>query len=246
MDEQASLETIAPNSDEAVQKGLAELGLSIDEVDIEILDEGQIGSFGTEARDARVRLTVKEGIEIVEEPAEEEEQVSSVKTRVELTDDDLENTMAIARATVQELLEHMGIYNADVETSVADEAEGDGRDAPILINVTGSDLSILIGKDAETLNSLQLITRMIVGKEIGQSAHLVVDVEGYRNRREEELREIARTIADQVVSSGDSQILDPMTPAERRIVHIELRENEAVSTESKGEGSRRQVEIIPA
>lgn len=253
MSERASLESIAPNADEAIQKGLAELGLSLDEVEIEILDEGQPASFGIEERQARVRLTVKEGLEASPAPEEEEEpeeaaaatETSSPAPRIELSDDDLENTMSIARATVQELLEHMGIYHAEVQTSLGEIADGDGRDAPILLDISGSDLSILIGRNAETLNALQLITRMIVGKEIGQSAHLIVDVEGYRGRREDNLRQLARTMAEQALSTGRRQSLEPMPPAERRIVHIELRDNEAVRTESSGEEPKRKVVVIP-
>ncbi|KAA3642154.1 MAG: hypothetical protein DWQ07_24215 [Chloroflexi bacterium] len=92
---------------------------------------------------------------------------------------------------------------------------------------------------------MQYITRLIVGKELGRSTHLIVDVEGYRMRRERSLRQMAQKMARQAVRSGRRQSLEPMSPAERRIIHIELRDNEDVYTESEGEDPRRKVVIIP-
>jgi spoIIIJ-associated protein len=111
--------------------------------------------------------------------------------------------------------------------------------------VHGDDLSILIGPKAETLNALQYITHLIVGKELGRSVPLVVDVEGYRERRALQIRRLARRMAEQAVKSGRRQALEPMPANERRLVHIELRENPDVTTESVGEDPRRKVTIIP-
>ncbi|MQC26950.1 MAG: KH domain-containing protein [Chloroflexi bacterium] len=242
MDQRATLEMIAPSVDEAVQNGLEQLGLSRDRVHIEVLDEGGGGLFGFGGRQARVRLTVL-GEGEAAEPAHEERKTPRREPRPEPTDAELEDVASIAKATVQELLQHMGIH-ADVETRVGVSEEGD-RSAPVIVDIKGNDLSILIGRDAETLNALQLITRMIVGKEVGHSAHLIVDVESYRERREENLRELARRMANQAVRTGRRQSLEPMTPAERRIIHLELRENDEVSTESAGQDPKRKVVIIP-
>jgi spoIIIJ-associated protein len=122
----------------------------------------------------------------------------------------------------------------------------DELDRPgIHINILGDDLSILIGKQAETLNALQYITRLIVGKEVGRGVNLIVDVEGYRTRREQNLRNLARRMASQAVKTGRKQMLEPMPANERRIIHLELRDNQDVSTESVGEEPRRKVTIIP-
>jgi spoIIIJ-associated protein len=86
---------------------------------------------------------------------------------------------------------------------------------------------------------------LIINKEIGRSIPLIVDVEGYRTRRENQLRQLARRMADQAVSTGQRQVLEPMPPNERRIVHIELRERQDVTTESIGEDPRRKVTINP-
>jgi spoIIIJ-associated protein len=95
------------------------------------------------------------------------------------------------------------------------------------------------------LDALQYITRLIVGKEMEQSISLIVDVEGYRKRRESQIRKLAHRVADQVHQTGRSQALEPMPPNERRIIHISLRENPNVYTESTDEGYRRKVVIHP-
>lgn len=242
MNEKTILEAIGSNADEAIQKGLAELGLSLDEVEIEILDEGATGLFGIGDRQARVQLTV---VGSKAQPAESIKSEPRPKREIrELSSEDMENVMSIARATVQELLEHMGI-RAEVETRVGEMNDDEDGQPPIIVDISGNDLSILIGRNAETMNALQLITRMIVGKEIGQSTHLIVDVEGFRVRREETLRQLAQKMADQVLSSGRQESLEPMTPAERRIIHIELKDSEGVTTESTGSEPKRKVVIIP-
>lgn len=237
MDQRATLETIAPSVDEAVNKGLEELGLSREQVEVEILDEGGGGLFGLGSRQARVRLTVV-GAEGVAQPAKK----PPTQPAAEWTPD-VENTAAIAQATLKELLDHMGV-RAEIETDLGTNEDPNGT-PPIHVNIVGDDLSILIGPRAETLNALQLITRMIVGKEIGRSAYLIVDVAGYRQRREDNLRQLAERMARQALMTGRRQTLEPMTPAERRIIHLALRDHEGVSTESIGVDPKRKVVIIP-
>jgi spoIIIJ-associated protein len=111
--------------------------------------------------------------------------------------------------------------------------------------VHGDDLSILIGRRAETLNALQYISNLIVSKELGKPLSLVIDVEGYRARREGQIRQLARRMADQAIKTGRRQVLEPMPANERRIIHLELRDNENVVTESIGEEPRRKVTILP-
>lgn len=228
MEHRANLEIIAPTVDEAIQKGLDDLGLDLDQVDIQVLDEGGAGLFGIGGRQARVRLVVKSAGARISAPA------GPVDT---------ENLLAITKATVQELLSHMDI-RAEVAVKIGEKDPDDEQD-PVLVDVTGGDLSILIGRHAETLNALQLVSRLIVGKEVGHAAHIIIDVEGYRQRREEGLRQLAQRMAEQALSSGKRQSLEPMTPAERRIIHLTLRDSQDVTTESVGEEPRRKVVIIP-
>jgi spoIIIJ-associated protein len=125
------------------------------------------------------------------------------------------------------------------------EADDERSRIPILVDVRGEDLSILIGRRAETLNALQYISSLIVSKELGKPLSLVIDVEGYRARREGQIRQLARRMADQAIKTGRRQVLEPMPANERRIIHIELRDNENVETESIGEEPRRKVTILP-
>jgi spoIIIJ-associated protein len=248
----ASLEIIAPSIEEAVEKGLNDLGLPRESVDIEVLDEGTRGLFGLGSRQARIRLTIieeKEGEKLetiqpepathpVESVTQTEPEPSPVKASPEE-----EYILTVARETVSELLEKMKI-SAHV-TSEYGEADDSRSRVPVLVNVNGDDLSILIGKRAETLNALQYITSLILNKEIGRSIPLVVDVQGYRKRREAQLQQLAGRMADQAIKTGRRQVLEPMPANERRIIHIELRNNPQVTTESIGEDPRRKITIIP-
>jgi spoIIIJ-associated protein len=237
----ATLEVIAPSIEEAIEQGLTELCVSREMVSVEVLDEGVKGIFGLGNRQARVRLVLGGEEDGEEETAEEKAAPAAPMSDAEL---DLENARSIAQAIVFELLDKMGIQRATVDAIIQEET--DSRDRPgILVEISGEDLSILIGRRAETLNALQYITRLIVGKEIGHGVNLTVDVEGYRARREQSLRQLARRMAGQAVKTGRRQSLEPMPPNERRIVHLELRDNEEVSTSSVGDEPRRKVTIIP-
>jgi spoIIIJ-associated protein len=245
MEHRANLEVIAPSIDEAVQKGLGELGLSKDQVDVEVLDQGGGGLFGIGGRQARVRLTVKAETTVAAGRASRPTRPPRpARIPAEpLSAADVDNLLSITKATVQELLTHLDI-RAEVEVRMG-EADDEESAPPVLVDVSGGDLSILIGRHAETLNAFQLITRLIVGKEVGQAAHIVIDIAGYRQRHEEGLRVLAARMAEQAVSTGRRQTLEPMNPAERRIIHIALRDSTQVTTESVGEDPSRKVIIIP-
>lgn len=262
-DNRAILEIIAPTVEEAIAKGLNELGLPEEAVEVEVLDEGSRGLFGLGSRQARIRLAIRGASspkpEIIEtgasEPVEmdtgfdeeEEEELGSPamtesKPGAQLTID-AQEVLDIANDTVTELLKRMRVH-ASVAVRYGEPDDARSR-APILVDITGRDLSVLIGRQAETLNALQYISTLIVSKEAGRSVTLVVDVQGYRQRREQQIRQLARRIADQAVKTGRKQILEPMPASERRIVHIELRDNPYVTTESIGEEPRRKVTILP-
>ncbi len=234
-EERTKLEVIAPTIEEAVEKGLTELGLTEDDVDVEVLDEGKKGLFGLGIRQARVALMLKSSAdpEIDAEKSEPEQETS--------LDDEAEE-VAIARETIRIILEKMQVH-ADVSVKLGDSDSN--RVQPVLIDIEGNDLSFLIGRKAETINALQYITSLIVGRELGRWVPLQIDVQQYRKRREDELRKFARRVADQVASTGRRQVLEPMPPNERRIVHIELRDNPNVETKSIGEDPRRKVTVFP-
>ena len=155
--------------------------------------------------------------------------------------DEHDNILDGAEATISKLLYHMGLQ-AQVSAHYG-EARDDRR--PIMVDIRGSDLGILIGRRGETLDAFQYLASLMVGKETGQYIHLVVDVEGHRDRRERQLRQLAQRMADQVTKSGRKLTLEPMTAAERRIVHIELRDHPAVTTQSFGDEPHRKITILP-
>jgi spoIIIJ-associated protein len=125
------------------------------------------------------------------------------------------------------------------------EPDEPGKMRPLYIDITGDDLSLLIGRRGDTLEALQYIVRLILGNELKKPVPAVIDVEGYRARREQTLRRLARRMADQALERQRTLSLEPMPPNERRIIHLELRDNDRVKTESVGEGDRRKVTIIP-
>jgi spoIIIJ-associated protein len=256
-DKRTNLEIIAPSVDEAIEKGLGDLGVPRDSVEIEVLDEGGKGLFGIGNRQARIRLTIKSETEepdlessTLEAEVDPESRISTPSIEAAEQVPDIEPPLLeedyvldIARDVVSELLEKMKV-RASVSAEYLPATDSRNR-VPVRVNIQGDDLSYLIGRQAETLNALQYISSLIINKEIGRSIPLIVDVEGYRDRRENQLRQIARRMADQAVSTGRRQVLEPMPANERRIVHIELRENPEISTESIGEEPRRKVTIIP-
>jgi spoIIIJ-associated protein len=243
-----SLEMIAPTIEEAVARGAEELGMPVDQLEVEILDEGSRGVLGVGSREARVRLTVRgqetageeDGLRAVSDEAESPSGEPTME--YDLEDDGLE-ALDIARDIVGELLTRMGVEGG-VEASWG-EPDAPGKVRPLLVDIRGDDLSLLIGRRGETLSALQYITRLIVGKELHRPVAVVIDVEGYRARREETLRRLARRMAEQALERDRTMTLEPMPANERRIIHLELKDNPRVTTQSVGEGARRKVTIIP-
>lgn len=234
--ERTTLEIIAPSVEEAIARGIDQLGISADMVDVEVLDEGAKGFLGFGTRQVRVRLTLKAGEAApASEPAPQAEPIQPAPSTTD------EHLLNFAAQTTRELLSRMKI-NARVAARYG-QAEPDGT-FPLLVDIHGEDLSILIGRRAETLNALQYILALIISKEANHWVQVIVDVEGYRARRERQLRQLARRMAEQAVRTGKRQILEPMSSAERRIIHLELRDHPDVSSESVGEEPNRKVTIL--
>ncbi|MEE9217397.1 MAG: RNA-binding cell elongation regulator Jag/EloR [Anaerolineales bacterium] len=239
-EKKTSLEVIAPTVEEAISRGARELGIPEDDLQVEVLDEGGKGFLGISARQARVRLSVGipgDGPSAREDPASEDS-IPEAKP----SDDDPE-AVRVAQDTVVELIQRLGL-EARV-TAEWGEKDPDARIRPLLVDVQGDDLGILIGRGGETLTALQYISRLIVAKELERPVAVVIDIEGYRARREQQLGHLAQKMAAQATELDRTMELEPMPPNERRIIHVALRDNPAVTTESIGEGSSRKVTIIP-
>lgn len=141
-----------------------------------------------------------------------------------------------AARTLREILDRMGI---DAEVSAFDDGER------IILDAHGAESGLIIGKKGATLDALQYVVNRIISKKPNDGPVVVVDAEGYRGRREDSLADLARRLADKAVKSGRPVPVEPMSPHDRRIVHVTLADHPGVTTESDGEGLFRRVVIYP-
>jgi spoIIIJ-associated protein len=175
-------------------------------------------------------------------PNSEKKPAQEVPADKKMESRDNDPILDTTESIVSKLIHHLGM-KAQVSAHYDETSTDDRR--TIQVDVRGDDLSALIGRQAETLNAFQYVASLIVGKETQQWVQLVVDVEGYRSRREKQVRQIALRMVDQVIKTGRKAALEPMTASERRAIHIELRNHPAVTTESAGEEPHRKVVILP-
>ena len=146
-----------------------------------------------------------------------------------------DKTRDLIQQTAHELLAQLQITGAGVEVSEHDET--------ILVTIESEESGLLIGYHGRTLEALQLLMRQIVFKKTGTWIRLTMSIGDYRARREEQLKEIAEQAAEQVISEQEPLIMDELTPAERRIIHLALQNHEQVMSESEGEGRNRRLVI---
>ncbi|MFQ3661818.1 MAG: RNA-binding cell elongation regulator Jag/EloR [Chloroflexaceae bacterium] len=227
-----SIEISARTVAEAVELALAQLGKDRDEVAIAVLDAGESGD------EALVRVTVVDD--------DEESSPAPVGTVAASGGAEVQE---IARTILEELLQRMDIYAyvTPVVTRVPGQ-KGDVEET-ITLHVEGADeeaMGLLIGRRGETLRSLQFLLNLLVSRRVQKWPQIVVDVGNYRQRRQESLEGLARRMAERVRQTGRPIMLEPMAAYERRIVHLALREDKTIYTESTGEGENRKIVIYPA
>lgn len=156
---------------------------------------------------------------------------------------DSEAEAKLAVEIIEKMVELMQVSAAVTPTrSEPDDLTGEEIN---VMEITGEDLGVMIGPRGDTLSALQYITRLMVGHQLRQRPQFIVDVEGYRQRREQALIRMAERMAVKAIKRDRPVSLEPMPPNERRIIHMALRENDEVYTQSSGEGKRRRVRIIP-
>lgn len=269
------IESRGATVDAAVSAGLQRLGVERERVTIIVIDEGSRGLLGIGSREAIVRLIVKtepsapvtpptpaikpapaappapkpvpptpkaeskpkKSIEPVSMDVDDEESDSAGSS------ENLDEERAVAVEIISELLEKMNV-KGQVSGYVTEPDDLTGQRVNI-IDISGDDLGVLIGPRGETLDSLQFLSRLMAAHRLHRRANFVVDVEGFRKRREQALTRLAERMADKVRQRGEPIGLEPMSPYERRIVHMTLRDAPDVYTESTGEGRQRRVRIIP-
>ena len=206
----------AASVEEAVEAALLELGVSEQEARIEVIEEPHSGVLGIGSHEAVVRVRV-------------------VAPRVD--PEDLEDQADTAADFLEELLGHMGI-DAVAEPNL----HGDHMYVDI-VGEDEDDMALLIGKHGQTLDAIQELTRMAVGRRLDERIRVIVDVEDYRKRRESRLEDRAREVAARVLQSGTEEILEPMNAFERKIVHDAVSEIDGVDSSSRGEEPDRAVVV---
>lgn len=158
------------------------------------------------------------------------------KAGEELSDEDLDTVADVALSVIRNILKHF-----DAEDSPIDEYEGD--DGELILDVTAPNLAVLIGRHGRTLESLQTMFSLIVSRRLGFRYPVVVDIEGYKSRRNDKVASMAHSAAARAVRQHGSVALPPMSAYERRLVHIALRDNAAVETHSEGVDPERRVVV---
>ncbi|HHY97384.1 MAG TPA: protein jag [Firmicutes bacterium] len=210
--------------EEATRAALNEMGLSRDEVDVQVLEEGTRGFLGFAARPAKVLV-------IPRAPRPEER---------------VENSISRAKRFLEGLLDQMHMSISEIKTEQIDGA--------VRFNISGGQLGNLIGRRGQTLDAIQYLVNLVASRTLREDGGLpegedrirfVVDAQGYRHRREDALRSLALRVADRVKRDGRRIALEPMTPMERRVVHLALQNIEGVSCHSEGEEPRRRIVISP-
>lgn len=258
-----SIETTGKTIDEAIEHGLKELNCSRDEVEVEILEapsRGLFGLIGTKA--AKVKLNLRDkrseaelfGFTVKQEkPAEKvlekasdvvkkndiladlkKDTEKNVYRNIDQKTDNEELPETVAMNFLNQVFQKIGV---SVNTEIFKENDF------IRLSFQGDDLGILIGRRGETLDSLQYLTNLVVSRKINQKNRIILDVEGYRKRREETLVNLAHRLSDKVKKTGHNIVLEPMNPHERRIIHTALQNDQKVRTFSEGEEPYRKVII---
>lgn len=247
--------------DTAVNLALAELKLTIDEVDVTVLEEPSRGFFGIGSKLALVRVEKKkkaeepivapepEVIEKAEEPVEikkpkaehkkepkaEKKEKIEAKSSVEREAGELFPVEEhIALDFLKEVTEQMGL---EIEISAR------ANDENVFVNIQGKDSGTIIGKRGQTLDAIQYLTSLVVNKEQSNYIRVVVDAENYRAKREKTLEKLAMRLADKVIKTKRSVRLEPMNPYERKVIHATLQHNARVTTRSEGQDPYRRVII---
>lgn len=154
------------------------------------------------------------------------------------TDEQIDAVADTAMSVIKDLVGYFEVGDIAI-----DEYEGD--EGELILDITGDDLAVLIGRHGRTLDSLQFMVSAITTRKLGYRYPLVVDVEGYKSRQRQKLEDIAYNAAERVAEQGRSVKLRPMSPYERRIIHLTLRDHDAVETFSEGEGRARRVVVAP-
>jgi spoIIIJ-associated protein len=223
------LEISAKTVEEAIQIAMEQLNASREEIKVDVLSEGKTGIFGMGSEEAVIQVERLSPMSELEEDMPGEKNV----------------TEEVAEEILETLLNLMGIEATVMPESLQMTNGEEQVTPPLAFNVQGEDLGILIGRRGQTLAALQYVVRLIINHQMKVWTPVVIDVEGYKQRRSEALQALAVRMAEQVRVKGMPFTLEPMPAYERRIIHLALTDHPDVTTESTGEGDARKVVILP-
>ena len=235
-----SVEANGSSIDEAIESALKLLGVTRDRVEIEILNNAVRGLFGIGSRKARVRATLRAPLDTehptLVAPALHKAAPEPPAPIRELTADDHQGEER-ARAVLEAILRHMEV-DAAVHVRHADGA--------VQFDLTGESSGVLIGRRGQMLDALEYLLNRVAGRDESGAPRIIVDSENYRARRRESLQELARRMGEQAKKKQKPVTLNPMSPRDRRIVHLILQEDPSLVTKSSGKGYFRKLIIVPA
>ena len=220
--------------EDAVNQGLAELGVSRDKVEIQVLEQpskGFLGLIGVKA--AKVEVKLLPVPEVVSEPIKPAAPLSQMHEAPE--DVAAKNPYEEAAAFLKEVAAGMGL---DVEVHIKKQRDGH------VFNIAGEDLGMIIGRRGQTLDALQYLTNIVANRYSESFVRIVLDAENFRQRRRKTLEDLAERLAGQAIRSGKEVVLEPMPPLERKVIHAKLQNNPQIKTYSKGEEPNRRVVIM--
>lgn len=252
------IEKVGKTVDEAITEALIELGASTDEVNIEIISKGSKGLLGFGAKEAKVKVTlkdeVKEKIELnepviktLEKPLLPRKEIKKeIKKEVNkdsedsvvATPEELTKVISRAESFLYKLLKEMSIEGT-INSSVVNNNR-------IAISIEGNNMGIIIGKRGETLDAIQYLVNIIANKNRDEYIKVMLDTENYRARREETLKRLAYKLSKKAHQTKKPIILEPMNPYDRRIIHAALQDSKIVKTHSEGKEPFRRVVISPS
>lgn len=235
-----SVEKSAKTVQEAIDNALAELGASVEDVVIEVLEEGESGILGIGRKPARVLVTL-EGSRSASAPADP---ATGEETEAAYYGDD--EDYATENETPEETEAVTFVSRVLAGIGIRGQISSYREESTIFIDVNGSDVGAVIGRRGESLDALQYLATLVACKNSTERVRVVLDIGGYRRRREEALVSLAERTAAKVARSGDRHSLEPMNPAERRVVHTALQGYPGVKTFSEGEEPDRRVIVAPA
>lgn len=248
--------------DAAVKLALDDLKLTIDEVDVTVLEQPSRGFFGIGSKLALVRVEKKKAQEVeVKEPEHKEEHVSkktekaqtqkTVAPKKEVKKEEIKDTKETKIIeTIEENLvpceDHEALrFLREVTKEMALNLDIDAKqgEETLYLNIQGKDSGTIIGKRGQTLDAIQYLTSLVVNKGSEDYVRVVVDAENYRAKREKTLEALAYRLANKVIKTKRSVKLEPMNPYERKVIHAALHDHPKVMTRSEGQDPYRRVVI---